>query len=125
MNPFKPVMDIVKDLKLDLPRETARDYLRRAGLRGRCLAKKPLMSTVNRLQRGKCARQRAGYSFNEVLFIDEKKWVCINKGPNWVWRPVGMRFLCADQARGWWCPYGLGDYISETGAPLGPYGHHH
>ena len=34
----------------------------------------------------------ASYSFSNVLFTDEKKWICVNKGPNYVWRPVGMRF---------------------------------
>ena len=92
LNRGKTLKEVLADLNLNLPDQTARNYLHRAGLYGRRPAKKPLMSMANRLRRLKWARQWAGYSFDEVLFTDEKKWVCVNKGPQWVWRPVGMRF---------------------------------
>ena len=91
-NPYVPLKQILSELGLTLPEQTARDYHRRAGLKGRRPARKPLMSLRNRLQWQQWCRQWAGYCFDQVLFTDEKKWVCVNKGPNFVWQPVGMRF---------------------------------
>ena len=91
MNPKHSLLEVLADLGLDLPEQTARDYLHRGGLKGCRPARKPLMSLVNQLKRQQWVRQWVAYDFNEVLFTDEKKWVCVNKGPQWVWRPVGAR----------------------------------
>ena len=74
------VPELVADLKLNLKTQTARNYLRRAGLKGRKPAKKPMMTPQHRLKRVNWARAWGGYDFSDVIFSDEKKWICVGKG---------------------------------------------
>jgi hypothetical protein len=88
----KYLPELVSDLKLNVKVETARRYLHRAGLKGRRPVKKPMMTPQHRLKRVHWARAWGSYDFSDIVFSDEKKWVCVQKGQQYVWRPVGMRY---------------------------------
>ena len=50
-----------------------------------------MMTPKHRLKRVHWARAWGGYDFSDVIFSDEKKWLCVGKGQQYVWRPLGMR----------------------------------
>ena len=91
-HPKWTLKEVLKAIPLEIPEQTARDYLHREGLYGRRPCKKPLISGTNRLRRVQWAKRWGQFDFKDVLFTDEKKWVCQGKGGQFVWRPIGMKY---------------------------------